>query len=107
MAASRVVGMEHSILDQLTDVFIPDPVEHTRTVPPRADEARHPELGQVLRYRCRRFTDGMRQIVDCQLVIEERPEQPDTRGVRQHAEHFDSEVDLILGHGSGRIMHIC
>ena len=92
-----VFGVVHRIDDQLADMFVFQAVEDRGALAAGAHQPRHPQLGQMLRYRWRGLAQLFGEFVDRQLTARERPQHPDPGGVGQHPEHFDDQVDLVFG----------
>jgi hypothetical protein len=94
-SAAGVLGVVDRVLDQLGDVVAVSPVEDLVRLSTRLHESRHPEFGQVLGHAGRRFPHRLGELVDRPFAIEQRPQQPDPGGVREHPEHLDREIDLL------------
>ena len=90
-----VLGVVHGVADQPGHVLVLQPVEHLRPLPSGAHQPGHSQLGQVLRDRRRRLTDPGGQLIDRQLLIDQRPQQAYPGCVRKHPEHLYSELGLL------------
>jgi len=94
-ATPGVLRVKDRILDQRPHVRAFDPVEHLRSGSTGPHQPAHPQLRQMLRHRSGRLADRLGQLVDCQLTVKERPQQPDPGRIGQHSEHLDRQVDLL------------
>ncbi len=104
---SCVLGVEDRIANELAHMIVLQSVDHLRAFATSADEPRHPQLGQVLRYRRGGFTDVVGELVNRQLSIHERPKHLYACGIGEHAEHFDDEGSLIVGQPRTNLPTIC
>ena len=93
-AAEGVLGLEDRVRHQLPDVLVREGVEHPCAVLPRGHHAGEAQLGQVLRHRCRRFVNDVREVIDGQLPrVLEREDDPHPGRVGEHREHLNRELD--------------
>lgn len=104
---TSVFGVENRIGNELAHMIVLQPVDHLRAFATSADEARHPQLGQVLRYRRAGFTDVLGEFVYGELVVYESPKHLNACGIGEHAEHFYDEGSLIVGQARANLPAIC
>ncbi len=104
---TSVFGVEDRIGNELAHMIVFQPVDHLRAFATSADEARHPQLGQVLRYRRGGFTDVVGELVYRELVVDESPKHLNACGIGEHAEHFYDEGGLIVGQPRANLRAIC
>ncbi len=94
-AAERVLGLENRIRDELTGVFVRQPIEDARAVLPGRDDPSEAKLRQMLRNGCRRLLENVGQKIDRQLLITQGEDDAHPRRIRQHAEDLDRQLDVL------------
>lgn len=96
--AKGMFRLENGIGNQLPRVLILQTIKHTSAFMPRGNHSGHPHLRQMLGYRRLRFTHSLRQLIDRHLSVTQRKDQTDPRCIREHSEHFHSQLDIVTVH---------
>jgi len=91
-----VLGVEDGVDDELSNVIVFQAVEDRRALAARPHQPCHPQLGEVLGHRRRRFGHMVGEFIDRHLAVGERPQHLHTSGVGQHPEHLDHQADLVV-----------
>ena len=90
-----MLGMVDAVQDELTSVLAVEPVIDGVAVTACLHQPREAQLCKVLRHRRGRLADRLCEFAHRHFVVEQAPQQRQPGSIRQHAEHFDREVDLI------------
>ena len=91
-----MLGVVDGVDDELSNVVVLQAVEDRRPLPAGSHQARHPQLGEVLRHRRRGFAYMLGEFVDRHLAVGKRPQHLHAGGVSEHPEHLDDQADLIV-----------
>jgi hypothetical protein len=92
-----VLGVVNGVDDELPNMVVLQAVEDRGAFATGLHQSRHPQLGQVLGHRRRRFAHMLREFVDRHLAVGQRPQHLHAGGVGEHSEHLDDQADLIVG----------
>lgn len=90
-AAERVLGLEDSVGDQLTGMFVLKPIEHALPFLSSSDDSGQAQFSQMLGYGSGRFIHDVCQMIDREFAISESKNQANASGIGQHRKHFDCQ----------------
>jgi hypothetical protein len=93
--AEGVLGLVDGVDDQLRGVLVGQPVEDSVAVVAGRHDPGQPQLRQMLRHRGWRLVDRDRDRVHRELTSLQGEHDSNSRGVGQHAEHLDSQLDEL------------
>jgi len=92
-----VLGIVDCVPDQAGHVLVLQSVEDLRPLAPGPHQPGHPQLGEVLGDRRGRLVDSLNELVDRQLLADQRPEKTNASGIGKHPEDLDDKLGLLKG----------
>ena len=91
-----VVGMRKDLFDEPSHVGIVGHVEDPGAVPTGADQARQPQLGQMLGHAGGLRPDQVRQLIDRVLAVEKGPDDAQPCLIAEQFQHAHGRSELVL-----------
>ena len=104
---SGVFGVEDGVGDQLPHVLVVEAVKDRGALASGTDQTRHAQFRQVLGHRRGGLPDVTGEVADRHLTAAQRPQHLHPRGIGEHAEDLDDQVDLVIGQPPSASTFIC
>ena len=88
--------MEQRLLDEMSHMRIVDRIEEPVTGAANIDDMSKTKLGQMLRDRCRLYTNVIRHLADRVLAMQKGPKDSQTCVVTEHLERLHRHRELVV-----------